>query len=468
MKKGIVIILLSLSYCFPVFGFEFYSNFYPHLKESEIKQLKSIGFFIGDPSLNIILEKTDDYIVIQNSSVKSTSLEFNHSWNYKNDSNQKESIIIAPEVFLLEAEIHCNSLGIDKKYIKHYEPLTEDSLFVLCGTIQWFRLDPSFNQNKPLDSNDEHDNLLLASVVCVTRIHPITREMVEPVDWFKKRTGMTCEEARNKIEKKWPNINHQKVIDDEIRLGEFKDRMFILDLKKRVFYGDSSEIIPVASGTGFFVSSDGHIVTNNHVVDSCKEIELNYEGKSELLNTIAIDQINDLALLKSTSKTENFFTISEKDIELLEEVYVAGFPFGKEISSSVKVTKGVVSSLSGVGDNYSNMQIDAALQPGNSGGPIIDKKGNVVGVAVAKLDFTKVIEIFGAIPEDTNFGIKSSVLKTFLTSNNISLANASKKQININAIKELINNSTLYLGCWMTQAKIKELQSRKVMFTNIK
>ena len=88
----------------------------------------------------------------------------------------------------------------------------------------------------------------------------------------------------------------------------------------------------------------------------------------------------------------------------MQEVYVAGYPFGG--SSSIKVTKGIVSSLNGLNDNFSNIQIDAALQPGNSGGPIYDQRGTVIGVAVAKLDFKDFLEKTDAIPENINFGIK--------------------------------------------------------------
>ena len=87
---------------------------------------------------------------------------------------------------------------------------------------------------------------------------------------------------------------------------------------------------------------------------------------------------------------------------------MAGFPFGDKFSTSVKVTKDIISSLTGLGNNFSNIQIDAALQSGNSGSPILDDRGNVVGVAVLKLDAKYVFEEFGIIPENTNFGIKSS------------------------------------------------------------
>jgi serine protease Do len=70
-------------------------------------------------------------------------------------------------------------------------------------------------------------------------------------------------------------------------------------------------------------------------------------------------------------------------VSLLEDVVVAGYPLGKQVSSAIKTHKGVVTALAGVGDNYSNFQTDASINQGNSGGPILDQKGNVVGIAVA-------------------------------------------------------------------------------------
>ena len=126
-------------------------------------------------------------------------------------------------------------------------------------------------------------------------------------------------------------------------------------------------------------------------------------------------------MLQVDINPKDIFVISSNDAMLLEEVYVAGYPFGKSVSSSIKVTKGVVSSLSGLGDNFSNIQIDAALQPGNSGGPIINNEGSVVGVAVAKLDFKQAIKTYVSIPENINFGVKSSVVYSFTKANNIKI-----------------------------------------------
>ena len=81
--------------------------------------------------------------------------------------------------------------------------------------------------------------------------------------------------------------------------------------------------------------------------------------------------MNDIAILKSNIKPENIFSVSNEDVSLLEDVVVAGYPLGKQVSSAIKTHKGVVTALAGAGDNYSNFQTDATINAGNSGGPII-------------------------------------------------------------------------------------------------
>jgi S1-C subfamily serine protease len=104
------------------------------------------------------------------------------------------------------------------------------------------------------------------------------------------------------------------------------------------------------------------------------------------------------------------------DVELGEDVLVAGYPYGELFSNSIKVTKGIVSSNKGMGDDRGQFQMDAAVQPGNSGGPIYDENGNIVGVAVAQLNKLKVAKAIGSLPENVNFGIKASTVRQFLTS----------------------------------------------------
>ena len=249
--------------------------------------------------------------------------------------------------------------------------------------------------------------------------------------------------------------------------GEYakKKRAEIEENKKQNI--DPNKIINAASGSGFVVSSSGHIVTNNHVINGCNEVKVHYNGEKYRASIISRDSYNDLALIKANFTPSKIFTIKNGNAELMEDVYVAGYPFGGFLNSSVKITKGIVSSLSGVGNNFSNMQIDAALQPGNSGGPVIDIQGNVVGVAVAKLDLIKFVELFKSVPENTNFAIKSSVLLNFLNSNGVKTKKASEKIIPRSELSEKITKGTLFLSCWMTYARIEEMKTQKVLFNNI-
>ena len=127
----------------------------------------------------------------------------------------------------------------------------------------------------------------------------------------------------------------------------------------------------------------------------------------------------------------------------------------------------IISSLTGIGNNYSNIQIDAALQPGNSGGPILDDKGNVVGVAVARLDKIKTLKKFGSLPENTNFGIKTSVVRSILESSNVSFPRANRSSISKTKLGKMISDVTYYLSRWMTTAQIEKMRSKKVIFQNL-
>ncbi len=230
-------------------------------------------------------------------------------------------------------------------------------------------------------------------------------------------------------------------------------------------FKDLSEdtLLAAASGTGFFINKSGVLVSNNHVIESCDKNFVFYEGESYEAIVLGIDRVNDLALMKTDINPKSHFSISNQDASLLDDVIIAGYPLGKNISASIKTTKGSITSLAGFGDNYSNFQTDAALNQGNSGGPIIDKRGNVIGVAVANFGKEEGIESF-------NFGIKSSVLKTFINSFNISYGEHNDYEKNNKELGKIITESTVYIECWMTKSKIADLiksnDTQKAFFSN--
>jgi S1-C subfamily serine protease len=170
------------------------------------------------------------------------------------------------------------------------------------------------------------------------------------------------------------------------------------------------------SGTGFIVSSSGHIVTNNHVIDGCVgDIHGNLAGESEVvLRVVAADELNDLALLKATKSYNEMARIRAAAIHSGDTVIAIGYPFHGLLTSDFTVTTGIVSSLSGLLNDTRYLQISAAVQSGNSGGPLLDTSGNVVGVVAAKLNALKIARATGDLPENINFAIKTGVVRDFL------------------------------------------------------
>jgi len=228
-----------------------------------------------------------------------------------------------------------------------------------------------------------------------------------------------------------------------------------------------NQVYSAASGSGFAVTSDGYVITNYHVIKGCTDVYIHDKGESILSTIVTFDPNNDIALLKGNFKPKNFYPLSRESTKLLTEVYVAGHPFGRDISTSVKVTRGIVSSLTGVANNFSNLQIDASLQPGNSGGPIMNDKGNVIGVAVAKLDLDTIVEDYGVVPENVNFGVKANVVINIMESENIKLPKPNINSIPMSELSEMITDGTYYLSCWMTMAQINKMRETKVIFKSL-
>ncbi len=212
---------------------------------------------------------------------------------------------------------------------------------------------------------------------------------------------------------------------------------------------DNNKLYAASSGTGFFISKSGLMITNHHVIDKCKPIKIIYKGKEIEANKLAIDKNNDLAIIKANIRPDKFYSVSNEDAQLLEDVIVAGYPLGKKVSAAIKATSGTVTALAGIGDNYSEFQTDAALNSGNSGGPIINEKGNVVGVAVSKLQ--------GENVESFNFAVKSSVLKTFANANKVKFSNPNRRPLKKQQLGELITKGTVYIECWMVGRDLKKL-----------
>jgi len=173
----------------------------------------------------------------------------------------------------------------------------------------------------------------------------------------------------------------------------------------------SAALAATASGTAFFVSANGEVLTNAHVVEECQQIRVD-EKPARLL---ARDRTNDLALIATDMHPAQWAKWRES-ARLGEDVVVYGFPLAGMLASGGNVVTGNITALAGLGDDSRFLQISAPVQSGNSGAPLFDRQGNVVGVVDAKLDALRVASVIGDIPQNVNFSIKASVAIAFLES----------------------------------------------------
>jgi len=170
------------------------------------------------------------------------------------------------------------------------------------------------------------------------------------------------------------------------------------------------------SGTGFFIGADGIAVTAAHVVKDCATLTSPRWGPAKVL---AIDPRADLAVLKTQSASGQFVPLRGRGPKLGENMSAAGYPLGQLLGSGLKITTGVVAGLAGPEGDRGLFQISAPIQPGNSGGPVVDAGGALIGVTSAKLDELKLASATGTFPQNVNFAVPVTILQSFLEENGV-------------------------------------------------
>ena len=202
------------------------------------------------------------------------------------------------------------------------------------------------------------------------------------------------------------------------------------------------------TGTGFALAN-GYVVTNHHVIDEAKTIsikgvngDLNNSYSAEVVIT---DKTNDIAVLKiNDNRFEGFdmipYAISTKMADVGEEVFVLGYPLTQALGNEIKLTNGIISSRTGYQGDIATYQISAPVQPGNSGGPMFDSKGNVIGIVVAGVP--------GA--ENVGYAIKTSYLKILNESAAIEIKLPSNNTLSTLPLSEKVKqakNYVYYIEC---------------------
>src|SRR5258708_7576692 len=205
------------------------------------------------------------------------------------------------------------------------------------------------------------------------------------------------------------------------------------------------------TGSGFVVSDSGHIVTNAHVAEQCSERRVALTpGETVAASLVAADRTNDLALLRLPAPRPALVRFhAGKAVREGDPVVAVGYPLRSYLASGINLTTGTVSALAGLRNDARFYQMSTPVQPGNSGGPLLDMSGNLVGVVSAKINAVAVAQRTGDIPQNINFAIKESVLRDFLVANGVEpvIATATPS-LSAADIGDRAKTFTFLIECW--------------------
>jgi len=225
------------------------------------------------------------------------------------------------------------------------------------------------------------------------------------------------ETAQETFEPSEPPIEVKKPLHYQWRSGQIHDYEFqlVADLKtgKETIKGNCTYAVGkviqkpteeelTVTGTGFFVSSNGYLVTCAHVVEDAARVKVTLGKKLWTGKVVAVDRVQDLALVKVSARDLPTLMLSEADdVELAEPVRVVGFPLSNMLGKGIKITSGTVAGRTEEEKGGARtFQIDASVNPGNSGGPIVNGRGRVVGVASALLSGIRISEVGFGVPAE--------------------------------------------------------------------
>ncbi len=211
----------------------------------------------------------------------------------------------------------------------------------------------------------------------------------------------------------------------------------------------SVELQIADTGSGFVVSSQGHVLTSAHVVDDCRDVRVKRASRVTKASTLASDPDTDLALLKlPDGGGASASWRAGRGMRPGDTIVVTGYPLSG-LLTQMNVTRGNVSALSGPRNDLRLFQITAPVQPGNSGGPVLDASGNVVGVVVGKLDAIEVARVTGDMPQNVNFAIHGPVARIWMEVNGVDYPTArSGPERQTADIAAQAREFTVQIECW--------------------
>ena len=193
-------------------------------------------------------------------------------------------------------------------------------------------------------------------------------------------------------------------------------------------------LVKKSSGTGFFINNY-FLVTNQHVVDQCDEIIVVGHGRGSIF---AADKSNDIALIVVAQSSLHHLDFAQTPIELGQDISVLGYPLQGVLAKTINLTKGSISSMAGLFGDTKMFQMTAAIQPGNSGGPVVNDSGRIIGIATSTLNPKFAMRHLDTLPQGVNFAIRNSIVTSFLNIYGAKIGTESERIVDIKYMEKAV------------------------------
>ena len=255
----------------------------------------------------------------------------------------------------------------------------------------------------------------------------VTQDYIEAYKWLNLAAAQGAKDAtefRNELSQK---MTREQIAEAQSRASQFVARSSKGTGNDSTTQPDVANV-PTGSGTGFLITAGKNpcVLTAHHVVKDATAIKVVMGGKTFPARVVGADPANDLAVLQisvgafslrdGTGPQPLLPVTASRSVKLGDTVFTVGFPDPTAQGVSPKLTRGEISSLAGIQDDPRYFQTSVAVQPGNSGGALVDGRGNVVGVITMRLDDLQTLKRTGSLPQNVNYGLKSSFVLAFLES----------------------------------------------------
>lgn len=250
--------------------------------------------------------------------------------------------------------------------------------------------------------------------------------------------------------RKWPHDCHDRIVSDaeakQVQDDLIRKRARAMRGHKPMFEGKQL----VATGSGFVVSAAGHMLTNNHVIEGCAGVSVTPAVAEEAIiaTVVAAEPSLDLALLKASSPLPTVGKFRDSVLPPASDIAVVGYPLHGRVVIKPIFVEGIVDA-EGRSASPDRFVLSIDIRHGNSGGPVLDRSGNIVGVVVAKVDTPAVFARTGQVVRDIGIAIRPTVALDFLRQNGIApVMTRSGDDLADDKLFDYARQIVGQVGCW--------------------